>query len=135
MVSFNNIIAITNNVIPILLSFYLGSWSDQFGRLPFLGLYMIGRTLSALANLLNAVYLEEWGKWVWLATVMPPLNLSGGISSYIIMLYSFIANNTSPRDRTFRQYFLSEIKKPIVSGLGDERNLLTFLLVYHLFLI
>ena len=109
VVSFNNIIAITNNVIPILLSFYLGSWSDQFGRLPFLALYMLGRTLSALANLLNALYLEEWGKWVWLATVMPPLNLSGGISCYIIMLYSFIADNTSPRDRTFRQHFLSQI--------------------------
>ena len=65
VVSFNNVIAITNNVIPILLSFYLGSWSDQFGRLPFLGLYMIGRTLSALANFLNAVYLKELGKWVW----------------------------------------------------------------------
>ena len=109
VISFNNIIAITNNVIPILLSFYLGSWSDQFGRLPFLGLYMIGRTLSALANFLNAVYLEEWGKWVWLATVMPPLSLSGGIFCYIIMLFSFIADNTTPRDRTFRQQFLSFI--------------------------
>ena len=109
VVSFNNIIAITNNLIPILLSFYLGSWSDQFGRLPFLALYMTGRTLSALANLLNALYLEEWGKWVWLATVMPPLNLSGGISCYIIMLYSFIADNTSARDRTFRQHFISQI--------------------------
>ena len=89
VISFNNIVAITNNVIPILLSFYLGSWSDQFGRLPFLAIYMVGRTLSALANLLNSIYLEEWGKWVWLATVMPPLNLSGGISSYIIMCKYF----------------------------------------------
>ena len=103
VVSFNNIIAITNNVIPILLSFYLGSWSDQFGRLPFLAIYMAGRTLSALANFVNSIYLDEWGKWVWLATVMPPLNLSGGISSYIIMLYSFISDNTTARDRTFRQ--------------------------------
>ena len=102
VISFNNIIAITNNVIPILLSFYLGSWSDQFGRLPFLALYMVGRTLSALANLVNSIYLDEWGKWVWLATVMPPLSLSGGISCYIVMVYSFMADNSSPRNRTFR---------------------------------
>ena len=102
VVSFNNIIAITNNVVPILLSFYLGSWSDQLGRLPFLAIYMLGRTLAGLANFLNAVYLEEWGRWVWLATVMPPLNLSGGIVSYIIMIYSFMSDITSERDRTFR---------------------------------
>ena len=100
VVSFNNIIAITNNVVPILLSFYLGSWSDRLGRLPFLGLYMIGRTLAGLANLLNAVYLEEWGRWVWLATVMPPLNLSGGIVSYIIMIFSFMSDNSTERNRT-----------------------------------
>ena len=111
MISFNSIIAITNNVVPILLSFYLGSWSDQFGRLPFLAIYMIGRILAALANFLNAVYLDEWGKWVWLATVMPPLNLSGGIVSYIIMVYSFISDNTTARNRTFRQ------EKVLFSGL------------------
>ena len=101
VVSFNNIIAITNNVVPILLSFYLGSWSDRLGRLPFLALYMIGRSLAGLANLLNAVYLEEWGRWVWLATVMPPLNLSGGIVSYIIMIFSFMSDNSTDRNRTF----------------------------------
>ena len=111
VISFNSIIAITNNVVPILLSFYLGSWSDQFGRLPFLAIYMIGRILAALANFLNAVYLDEWGKWVWLATVMPPLNLSGGIVSYIIMVYSFISDNTTARNRTFRQ------EKVLFSGL------------------
>ena len=77
---------------------------------------MVGRTLSALANLLNSIYLEEWGKWVWLATVMPPLNLSGGISSYIIMLYSFISDNSTPRDRTFRQQFLSYIYRDTIIG-------------------
>ena len=34
--SFNNIIAMTEHFVPILLSFYIGSWSDKFGRKVFL---------------------------------------------------------------------------------------------------
>ena len=30
--SFNFIISVTEHTIPILLSFYIGSWSDCFGR-------------------------------------------------------------------------------------------------------
>ena len=32
VVSFNNIISLAENLIPILFSFYIGSWSDRFGR-------------------------------------------------------------------------------------------------------
>ena len=31
-VSFNNVISLAENLIPILFSFYIGSWSDRFGR-------------------------------------------------------------------------------------------------------
>ena len=37
VVSFTNILIMTTNFIPILLSFYIGSWSDRFGRKPFIG--------------------------------------------------------------------------------------------------
>ena len=32
VVSFNNVISLAENLIPILFSFYIGSWSDRFGR-------------------------------------------------------------------------------------------------------
>ena len=32
VVSFNSIISLAENLIPILFSFYIGSWSDHFGR-------------------------------------------------------------------------------------------------------
>ena len=32
VVSFNNVISLAENLLPILFSFYIGSWSDHFGR-------------------------------------------------------------------------------------------------------
>ena len=32
VVSFNQVISLTENFIPIFFSFYIGSWSDKFGR-------------------------------------------------------------------------------------------------------
>ena len=58
---------------------------------------MTGKTLGAAANLLNAIYLEEWNRWVWLATVMPVQNISGGYLTFIMMTYSFIADNSTNR--------------------------------------
>ena len=48
---------------------------------------MLGKTLGAGANLLNAIYLDEWNRWVWLATVMPVQNISGGVLTFVMMAY------------------------------------------------
>ena len=63
---------------------------------PFLALCMLGKTLGAAANLVNAFYLDHWGRWVWLATVMPVQNISGGMLTFIMMTYRDIPakNNT-----------------------------------------
>ena len=34
------------------------------GRKPFLALCMVGKLGGAVFNLLNAIYLEEWSRWV-----------------------------------------------------------------------
>ena len=52
---------------------------------------MLGKTLGATANLLNAIYLDQWGRWVWLATVMPVQNISGGVLTFIMMTYRDIS--------------------------------------------
>ena len=95
--SFKNVIALTEHIIPILLSFYIGSWSDRFGRKPFLALSMIGRTLGAVGNLIAGIWLDKISKWGWLALYMPIQNISGGTLTFIMMTYSFIADNSTPR--------------------------------------
>ena len=97
VVSFNAIKSWTEHLVPILLSFYIGSWSDHFGRKPFLALCMFGKLVGAVFNLLNGIFLDEWNRWVWLGTVMPIQNISGGYLTFIMMTYSFIADNSTPR--------------------------------------
>ena len=88
---------------------------------PFLALCMVGKTLGAAANLLNAVYLDSWGRWVWLATVMPVQNISGGVLTFVMMTYSFIADNSSPRERMIRlavMGFMWDVSTPIALPLS-----------------
>ena len=97
VVSFNNVITLSEHLVPILLSFYIGSWSDHYGRKPFLAFCMVGKVIGATFNLLNAIYLNEWNRWVWVATVMPIQNISGGFLAFIMMTYSFISDNSTRR--------------------------------------
>ena len=60
--SFNQIYSWTENTVPILLAFYIGSLSDQYGRLPFLALCMMGKLTGSFFNLLNAIYLDSWSR-------------------------------------------------------------------------
>ena len=69
-VSFNQIFSWTENTVPILLAFYIGSLSDQYGRLPFLALCMMGKLTGSFFNLLNAIYLDSWSRSYIFRSVM-----------------------------------------------------------------
>ena len=43
----------------------------RLGRKPFLGLVMVGKLAGAACNLLNAVYLDTWSRWVGLLYCTP----------------------------------------------------------------
>ena len=97
MSNFYNYISLAEHLVPIFLSFYLGSWSDHQGRKPFIYISMTGFLLSAVMNMLNAIYLKEWDKWVWLGSVVLSKNVFGGTLAYVMVVYSFIADNSNDR--------------------------------------
>ena len=97
VVNFNNIISLSANLVPVLLSFYIGSWSDKFGRIPFIALFMVGMLLRLVGTLFAGIFLEEMTKWVWLGIVMPVTCLSGGVNIFILVIYSFVSDNSTPR--------------------------------------
>ena len=47
----------------------------RLGRKPFLGLVMLGKLAGAAFNLLNAVYLDTWSRWVCLLYTCTPGHL------------------------------------------------------------
>ena len=97
MSNFYNYISLAEHLIPIFISFYLGSWSDHWGRKPFIYMSMSGMMLSAVMNLLNVIYLREWNKWVWLASVILSNNAFGGKLGFVMIMYSFIADNSTDK--------------------------------------
>ena len=101
MSDFYNYMSLAEHLVPIFISFYLGSWSDHWGRKPFIFLSMTGMLFSAGMNLINVVYLREWSKWVWLGSVIFIKNAFGGHLCFVMVAYSFIADNSTDEYASF----------------------------------
>ena len=89
-------------------------------RKPFLAVCMAGKILGAIFNLLNAIFLNSWSRWVWLATVMPIQNISGGYLTFIMMTYSFIADNSTNRQKYKQQQILHISSRAMGTWRGRE---------------
>ena len=61
---------------------------------------MVAKTLGAVGSVLvGGVYLDQTSKWLWLSFYTPVQTLAGG--TFILITYSFIADNSGPRERMF----------------------------------
>ena len=58
-----------------------------------------------LKTTLSGFYLEGMSRWTWLAIYMPVQNISGGMLTFIMMTYSFIADNSTPRYLNMQHIF------------------------------
>ena len=59
---------------------------------------MVAKTLGAVGSVLvGGVYLDQTSKWLWLSFYTPVQTLAGG--TFILITYSFIADNSGPRER------------------------------------
>ena len=97
VVNFNNIISLTENFVPVIIAFYIGSWSDKFGRKPFIALFMAGTFIDLIGTLLSGIFLDEINKYVWLAISLPARSITGGSRTFSQMVTCFASDNSSPR--------------------------------------
>ncbi|XP_043289896.1 proton-coupled folate transporter-like [Venturia canescens] len=87
-----------DGLVPAILSFCLGSWSDKYGRKPILLASYSGSAISFfLWAVLSSMELNPW--WYLLASVPPAL--VGGYSSLILATYCYITDITSERERAW----------------------------------
>ena len=117
---FMNIISVMKQVVPIILAFYVGSLSDQYGRKPFILICITCKLFREVMNCLNAVFLS-WSRWVWLATVPTCDAVSGGWMVLVMVTNAFIVDNSSPRQRTLRLGAISgcfHVARPAATALG-----------------
>lgn len=111
---------IIDNAFPVLYVLFLGAWSDIYGRkLPIL-LTMFGYIVRYMA-LLIAVYFPDTNAHVVAVITSLPVSLTGGRTAVSMSLYSYVADTTSLRDRTFRVGVITAIRtfgKSAGSALG-----------------
>lgn len=104
-----NILMVTSvftNVVPALWSFFLGPWSDKFGRKPIFISTLIGFTLqyalTAVITYMSATMLIN--PWWYLLTIVP-LMFTGGYSSMITVLFCYITDITNDSNRSTRYFW------------------------------
>jgi len=98
--------SIVSHVFPIICSFYLGSWSDTFGRKWLLYLYFFANVVEGSMMLLN-VYFLEWPKEYLLFSVNLPTALVGGHLAFYMGVNAFISDISPPHQRSFRMAMVS----------------------------
>ncbi|CAL4106475.1 unnamed protein product, partial [Meganyctiphanes norvegica] len=86
--------------LPVLLLAYIGPLADRWGRKPFLYLALIGGSLETLSYLLNSIFFN----WPAYVTLVGPLllSLSGGVSSFQMLMFVYMADITNLSNRTLR---------------------------------
>lgn len=61
----------------------------------------MAKTLGAVGSVLvGGVYLDQTSKWLWLSFYIPVQSF-GGNGTFVLVTYSFIADNSGPRERMF----------------------------------
>jgi len=83
----------------ILVALFIGPWSDRNGRKPVMLIPMVGYILSTLYWLLNIYYFHWPAKYLLVNGVF---SIFGGFVSFLIGMYSYLADITSVRSRTTR---------------------------------
>lgn len=89
--------------LPAIIILFVGAWSDKTGRRkPCMLIPMIGEFSTALGLMLCTYYFLEWPLEVAGVIEGLPPALTGGWATMFMAIFSYLADNTSPEDRTFR---------------------------------
>lgn len=94
------------SIFPSVLSLFLGSWSDKYGRKPVILLGYIGITLSYL--LLSLMVNWEIEPWYFLIAYIP-MGLLGGISTLMLASFCYIIDITNNNERAWHLAWLDAL--------------------------
>lgn len=104
--------------IPAIMVLFLGSYSDRHRkRKPFLLMPLLGELLSTTGFIFCALNLSTWPMEIsGIAESLFPA-LTGGITVMMMSVYSYIADVTTPENRTFR-FGLVHILAAAIAAIG-----------------
>ncbi|CAK1552497.1 unnamed protein product [Leptosia nina] len=87
-------------VVPAFLSFFLGAWSDTYGRKRLMVWSLLG---SAITSMLLVVFglMDNLGPWWYIATVVP-FSLTGGYVVLFTGAYCYVSDTSSKESTSLR---------------------------------
>lgn len=91
---------VTGTLFPMLFNMYVGSWSDKFGRKPFLLLCLIGVMITTFGNIL-IIHFEDASPWWFIMTSLPTV-VTGGFASLFIVVSAYLVDSSTTKDRAAR---------------------------------
>ena len=97
--SINMYLNILTSIPAIIVSLFLGPWSDVNGRKPLLIFPQIGIMLTQSIYVMNAYQTSLPGEFILLASIG---SLFGGMTALFIGVYSYISDVSTGQARTYR---------------------------------
>ncbi|XP_015181903.1 PREDICTED: proton-coupled folate transporter-like [Polistes dominula] len=95
---FNIFRSMIENLLPTILSFFVGPWSDTYGRKPLIITSLLGYTLGFfLLSLMSSWQLNPW----YFLFAYIPIACFGGLSFFLLASFSYITDITSKENRTW----------------------------------
>ncbi|CAG4947399.1 unnamed protein product [Colias eurytheme] len=96
----NTVNMIIEAVVPALLSFFLGAWSDTYGRKPLMAWAILGSSISSMLLVLFGL-LDNLGPW-WYIITMIPFSITGGFVVLFTGAYCYVSDITSKENISLR---------------------------------
>ncbi|XP_022113252.2 proton-coupled folate transporter isoform X1 [Pieris rapae] len=87
-------------VVPAFISFFLGAWSDTYGRKPLMVWSLLG---SAITSMLLVVFglMDSLGPWWYIATVIP-FSMTGGYVVLFTGAYCYVSDTSTKENTSLR---------------------------------
>ncbi|CAH1142293.1 unnamed protein product [Phyllotreta striolata] len=92
--------SVLSDLAPIIFCMFVGTWSDKFGRKPFLILCLTGFVLSTLINTL-IIHFEYVSPW-WFVISNIPSSLTGGFTTLLMVISAYLTDVTDDNNRMIR---------------------------------
>jgi PCFT/HCP family folate transporter-like MFS transporter 1/3 len=116
--------SVLDNAFPVIFVLFLGAWSDVYGRkLPYL-LSIFGYVLR-YALLMLSVHFTSWNAQVVAVVSSLPVALTGSRTALSMVIYSYVTDTTSIKERTFRVGVLTAVRtfgKSLGSAVGGHMS-------------
>ncbi|XP_056647362.1 proton-coupled folate transporter-like isoform X2 [Diorhabda sublineata] len=112
----NMVQTVAGTLFPMIFNLFVGTWSDKFGRKPFLLLCLIGIIVTTTGNIF-IIHFENASPWWFIVTSLPTV-VTGGFVTLFIVISAYLVDSSTSTNRATR-FSLIEVTSGIASFVGS----------------